>query len=377
MKVLNKAILPKGFLAAGLSCGIKRSGKPDLALFYSEVPATAAGVFTRNTMKAAPVKLDIELLRRAGKFRAIVVNSGNANCFTGAQGMRNARTMGRSVASVLKAAAHDVFVASTGIIGRQLPVEKISLAAARLAGSLSSDGVRKAARAILTTDTCTKESTVRFACAGATVTVSAVAKGAGMIAPDMATMLCFILTDASLSRGVLKQTLRRTVADSFNCITVDGCMSTNDSVMVLANGASGISCNIGNARSLFAKAVSAVCSDLARKIVLDAEGATKLITIELSGARSGEEARKAALSIANSNLFKTAVYGENPNYGRVIAAVGSSGVACRQERLKVSLGDLKAREVRVKVDLGIGNGRVRVLTSDLTPKYVRINAEYS
>lgn len=378
IKIHKKAILPKGFVASGVSCGIKRSGKPDLALFFSLTPAVAAGVFTTNTMKAAPVELDLELLKRARTFQGIIVNSGNANCFTGKKGRLAARAMAEAAAQGLGIAPGGMLVASTGIIGRQLPVQKISAATAGLVTALSRKGIHHASRAILTTDTCVKQSTARFSIDGREVTVCAVAKGAGMIAPRMATMLCFILTDAAIGRHALQTALRQAVAGSFNRITIDGCMSTNDSVMVLANAQAGNApVSSASSRSLFSGALESVCRALARQIVLDAEGSTKLITIRLSGARTDAHAQQAAMAIANSNLFKTAMYGENLNYGRVVAAVGASGVACRQDSFKVSMGSLKRKSILVRVDLGLGTGSAEVLTSDLTPEYVRINAEYS
>lgn len=378
MRLSQKASLPRGFLASGISCGIKRSGKPDYGLFYSSLPARVACTFTRNTLKAAPVEVNEEILRTARTCRAILVNSGNANCFTGKAGRKDTLATGAAVRRALGLAPGELLYASTGIIGKRLPAEKMIAAVPRLIEGLNRRGIGEAAKAILTTDSGTKEVTARTVIGAERVTLCGVAKGAGMIAPDMATMLCFVMTDAAVSSRALKSALREAVDDSFNCISVDGCMSTNDSVMLLANGAAGNKpVDSGPALSRFKQALHAVCRDLARKIVLDGEGAGKYITLKVSGARTKPEAKKVALEIAGSVLFKTAMYGENPNYGRIVASVGASGVNVSQERLKIRMSPLHKRGISVNVHLGRGGAHCTVYTTDMTPEYIRINAEYS
>lgn len=378
MKLYRKALLPAGFLANAVSCGIKKSGKADLALIYSQLPAEAACCFTNNTFAAAPVAVSRQHLAGKGAFRAIIANSGNANCFTGRRGIRDAQEMARLAAKGLHTDVNAVLVASTGIIGRALQMAKIRRAIPQLIKGLSADGAAKAAKAILTTDTCSKEATARFRIAGRVVSVCGMAKGAGMIAPDMATMLCFITTDATIRRAALRKALKEAVSASFNCISVDGCMSTNDSVMVLANAASGsMPLDAGRGFAAFSEALSAVCLELAKMIVRDAEGATKFITVEVKGARNPRDAKAAALAIANSALFKTAVYGENPNFGRIVAAIGASGAKAREEDLRIRVSPLHKRDINVEVRLGQGTAGATVYTSDLTPAYIRINAAYN
>ena len=378
MKVYKKAILPLGFAASGVACGIKKSGKLDLALFYSCLPAKANCKFTSNTIPAAPIKINRDFLKSSRFFRAIIVNSGNANCFTGLQGMKDAQNTAKVLAGYLGIGKKNVLLNSTGIIGRPLPIIKIKKAIPALVAGLSSAGINKAKAAILTTDTFSKEITVKFALGATVVTLCGVAKGAGMIAPDMATMLCFIFTDANITRRALDKALTGAVNNSFNCITVDGCMSTNDSVMLLANGASNNSLidtdrNFG----LFNKALETVCLELAKMIVRDAEGATKFIRITVNAAKSFQEAKEAALGIANSSLFKTAMYGENPNFGRIVSGIGSTGIKVKEESLKIKLSPLNKKDIFVDVSLGRGNFSATVYTSDLTPGYIKINAEYS
>ncbi len=377
IKIFKKAYLPAGFKAHGLACGIKRSGKLDLALFYSGVPAKACGVFTTNRIQAAPVKLSRLHLARSKSHRAIIVNSGNANCFTGKRGYAQSLATARAVAQYAKIKPAEVLVGSTGIIGKTLPFEKISRALPELIRGLPSGDIHDAARAIMTTDTCVKEATAEFTAGGKKIRITGVAKGAGMIAPDMATMLCFILTDANITQRALERCLAASVRSSFNCISVDGCMSTNDSVIALANGLSGNTMiGVKNMRP-FELALRTVCLELAKMMVYDAEGATKFIRIRVTKARNFLEARKAALAIANSNLFKTAMYGKNPNFGRVVASVGASGVEVREDSLKVSLSPLGKREVSVEVSLSRGRSECTVYTCDLTPEYIKINAGYN
>ena len=378
MIISKKAILPLGFKAGAVSCGLKKSGKPDLALFYSQVPAKAACLFTANKIQAAPIKVSKRHLAAHKEFRAIIVNSGNANAFTGNKGIIDANTTAESLAAVLGIEKKSILVGSTGIIGRRLEVSKIKSRLPELVSGLSEQGINNAKRAIMTTDTFTKEITVRFAIGKQKVTLCGIAKGAGMIAPELATMLVFIFSDANISAGALERALQEAAESSFNCISVDGCMSTNDSVFLLANGASGCAL-IDNQKNfnLFSNALNKVCLELAKLIIRDAEGATKFIKIQVSRAKNYAQAKKAALAIANSVLFKTAIYGENPNFGRIVAAIGSSGIEVREKDLNIRLSSLNKREINVYVSLQRGKASATVYTSDLTPEYVKINAEYN
>lgn len=378
MKILKKAILPKGFKASGISCGIKKSGKLDLALFYSELPAYATCLFTNNKMPAAPVILCKSLLKKNNSFKAIIANSGNANCFNGAKGLKDAQAIVGLLANILDTERGSILVASTGIIGRRLPVEKIKSGIPKLVKDLSYRGINAAKRAIMTTDTFSKEVTVKFKTGGKAITICGVAKGAGMIAPDMATLLVFILTDADITKGILKKSLRLSVDKSFNSITVDGCMSTNDSVICLANSAArNVKISSSKDARIFNQALDIVCIELAKMIVRDAEGASKFIQIKVREAKNFNQARKAALAIANSNLFKTAIYGENPNFGRIVAAIGASGANVTEKDLKIKVSPLRKRDIFVEVGFKQGSSSAIVYTSDLTPRYIKINAEYN
>lgn len=375
---IRRALLPKGFKAAGTSSGLKKPPAEDLALFYSDLPAAAAAVFTRNLVKAAPLIVNMRKLRASRSFRAVIANSGNANCYTGEEGITDAGELCRRAAAALSVDPEQVLAASTGIIGRRMPVRKICRAVPALVSSLSPSGIKEAQKAILTTDTFAKGATAFFTVAGRKASVCGVAKGAGMIAPDMATMLCFIFTDAAVGRAALGSALKKAVAPTFNCITVDGCMSTNDNVILFANGACGAGeISGGKDYSSFCSALETVCRELALMMVKDGEGASKFIRIGVAGAVNDRQARAGALAIANSNLFKTAVYGENRNLGRVVAALGASGIRLDPGKLRVRAGSLKRRDVNVEVFLGEGRGKAVVYTSDLTPEYIKINAEYS
>lgn len=378
MKKILKAVLPSGFKANGVACGLKKSGNLDLALLYSEFPAVVCAKFTTNSIIAAPLILCKKHLGSGEKFQALLVNSGNANCFTGKAGIRDAAECARAVARELKIAKNSVLVNSTGIIGKRLDVARIKKAIPELVSGLSGSGIHKAERAIMTTDTFSKEVTASLKIGAKTVRICGIAKGAGMIAPNMATMLCFIMTDAGISKAALNKALTSAVGNSFNCITVDGCMSTNDTVAVLANGAAGNQV-IAGGKILrdFSSALGSVCLELAKMVVKDAEGATKFIRIDVSRAKDEREARRVALSIANSMLFKAAVFGENPNFGRVAQAVGASGIKIKEGQLRIKLGSLKGKQVKLKVDLSRGKAKATVFTSDLTPEYIKINAEYN
>ena len=374
----KKAILPKRFQANGLACGLKKSGKLDLALIYSQVPALASAKFTTNSIIAAPLIVSKEHLRSAKMFQAVLVNSANANCFTGKSGIKDAQASAGYLARELKIASNSVLVNSTGIIGKRLDVAKIKKVIPELVAGLSSLGIHRAKKAIMTTDTFAKEVSLTIKIAGKPVHICGIAKGAGMIAPNMATMLCFIMTDASITQGALDKALGKAVDKSFNCISVDGCMSTNDTVLVLANAAAGNRIiSTGSALQKFSQGLESVCLDLAKMVVSDAEGATKFIQIDVCQAKSLHEAKSIALNIANSALFKTAVFGQNPNFGRVAAAVGASGFKIKEEQLKIKLGSLKGKQVKLIVSLSRGKAKCRVYTSDLTPEYIKINAAYN
>ncbi|MCM8770364.1 MAG: bifunctional glutamate N-acetyltransferase/amino-acid acetyltransferase ArgJ [Candidatus Omnitrophica bacterium] len=379
MKIYSKTHLPLGFKANGISAGIKKSGKPDLGLIFSEVKCRAAAVFTTNAFMAAPVRVSKDLLRRNKFFQGVIVNSGNANCFTGQSGLKNAWRMVEATSKMLDLKAKNIFVASTGIIGRQLPIEKILGALPRLVRGLSASGIDKFSQSIQTTDKFKKEISVKAYIKGKEITLCGVCKGAGMIFPHLATMLCFILTDLNIEKNALEKALRIAVADSFNSISIDGCQSTNDTVLILANGQAANRILTGKDRDYkkFLSMLKFVCLNLAKTIVKDGEGATKIIRIDVHHAKSKEEAKRVGFLIANSNLFKTAIYGEDPNWGRVVQAVGVSGLKIKERDLKINFSALDKKEVRLKVSLGRGNKSATVYTSDLTPAYIKINSQYN
>ncbi|MCX5708069.1 MAG: bifunctional glutamate N-acetyltransferase/amino-acid acetyltransferase ArgJ [Candidatus Omnitrophica bacterium] len=378
MKVFYKAVLPKGFKASAAACGLKKSGKLDLALFYSIIPAQASAMFTSNKMAAAPVKVCREHLKNTRFFQAIIANSGNANCFTGLAGMKACRRSVEVLAKELVVEKKSILVGSTGVIGKPLDFMKIEKAIPALVKNLSSKGISLAEKAIMTTDKFPKTVTVKFRLGLQDITVCGVAKGAGMIAPHMATMFAFIFTDAAIARPAMKEALKEAVENSFNRVTVDGCMSTNDTVILLANGCAENKLIQNKSDKLkFAQAINTVCRELAKMMVKDGEGASKFIEIKVERAATVAEAKKAGLAIANSNLFKTAIYGENPNFGRIVAAVGACGIKVKEENLKIDLGDLKKKNILVRVSLGRGKAGCIVYTSDLTPEYIKINAAYN
>ena len=387
---------PRGFKAAGISAGIKPSGNPDLALLVSDTPARAAAVFTTNKVQAAAVLLSREHLTRSGGVaRAIVVNSGCANACTGDVGMRDAREMTDATARVVGCAVEQVLVASTGVIGVALPMDRIRSGVPKAFQSLGGDQGSAASRAIMTTDPFPKEAAAQIAIGGRPVSIGGMAKGSGMIEPMLATMLAFVTTDADVPAALLSRALTEAVNESFNAITVDGDCSTNDCVMLLANGASGVTIDEA-VYATFVDGLRAVCRELALGIVRGGEGATKLVTVTVTGAASSAEARKAAKTIANSLLVKTAIHGGDPNWGRLICAAGRAGVAFDASRAAVTIGSivlfkdgqphdelspkaaeyLKGRDLEVGVDLGSGNASSTVWTCDLSAEYVRINADY-
>jgi glutamate N-acetyltransferase/amino-acid N-acetyltransferase len=378
MTVYKKAITPRGFVAGAIACGIKRR-KPDLAVFFSLEPAVAAVVATKNKVKAAPLIVNARHMAKSRNFQAIVVNSGNANCFTGAIGIRDAESMASYAAQGLCLQRENVLVASTGVIGRRLPIAKIRHALPRLIFGLSEAGVHQAARAIMTTDTFAKCVTARCTIGAQTITICGVAKGSGMIAPNMATMLGFILTDAAITQRALDKALTHAVERSFNCISVDNCMSTNDTVITLANGLAG-NARIDGGKGLaeFTALLHDVCLALAQMIARDGEGATKFITIKVSGAKNFAEARTIGLAVAKSDLFKTAIYGESPNFfGRVIAAVGTSQASIDVRAIKIKASPLQKKDITVTLSVGAGHAQATVYTCDLTHGYIKINTEYN
>lgn len=380
MKIISSAVTsPAGFKANGLSAKIKRSGKPDLALIYSDVPCSAAAVFTTNSVKAAPLIVSQKHIAN-NKIQAIVINSGNANCFTGHLGRVYALKTTQLIGKLLNIPKEDVLVCSTGIIGKPLPYHKIEDAAPALVEGLSKERAHEAALAILTTDLATKELAVELKIDGKTVRLGACAKGSGMTAPNMATMLAFITTDCSISPAMLKHALKKAVNYSFNRISVDGCMSTNDMVTVMANGLAKNKTIVKEDKDFetFYKGLYYICHELAKKIVLDGEGATKFIEITVNAARNEEQAKAVGMAIANSNLVKTAAFGSDPNWGRVAAAVGSLGIKdIKEDNLKINFSSFKKKHITINVDLGVGKHKATVYTSDLSYEYVRINGEYN
>ena len=387
---------PQGFRAAGVSAGIKANGGLDLALLVSETPATAAAVFTINRAQAAPVLVSREHLTRSGGVaRAVIVNSGCANACTGDEGLQIANTMAADTARLVGCPVEHVLVASTGVIGVALPLDKIRSGLPAALRALGANQGAAAARAIMTTDPFPKEAAARTTIGGRDASVGGMAKGSGMIEPMMATMLAFITTDAAVPQPLLDRALRDAVHDTFNVITVDGECSTNDTVMLLANGASGATVDAGQ-YDAFVGALRGVCLELALGIVRGGEGATKLVTVTVTGAASPEEARRAAKAIANSPLVKTAIHGGDPNWGRLIAVAGRAGVEFDLGRAAVTIGStvlfeagkphddnapraaeyLKGKEIAVAVDLGAGRATSTVWTCDLSAEYVRINADY-
>ncbi len=385
-----------GFKAAGVICGLKKNGRKDLGLIYSEVPANVAGLFTQNRVQAAPVRLDRQRITR-GVCRALIVNSGNANCCTGDQGMRDAIRMAGFAAAGVGVAEDEVLVSSTGVIGEPLPVEKIKNAVPALIAALHEEGILDFAEAIMTTDTVPKIISRRAELDGKVFTVTGVAKGAGMIRPDMATMLCFVMTDIQASPVLLKEMLNAAVDLSLNRITVDGDTSTNDTVLLMANGLSGAEILNDAQRDVFQPVLDDVLISLAKWLIKDGEGATKLVEIVVTGAESDQDARRIADTVANSNLFKTALFGEDANWGRILAAVGRAGVAVDPEKMDVRFGPvlmvqdgmgcgktaeaeateiLKQSEFDITIDLKLGRGRASVFTCDFSIDYVKINADY-
>lgn len=393
---------PQGFVAAAVAAGIKQSGRPDLVLVAADRDCAAAGVFTRNRVAAAPVLLDRATLA-AGRaaLRGVLINAGNANACTGEPGLADAREMQRLAAAALGTRPEQLLVMSTGVIGVPLPMTRVAAGVAALAPLLSAGGGLAAAEAIMTTDTRPKRAAVVVDLPGGQVTIGGMAKGAGMIHPDMATLLGVLTTDAVVAPDVLDSSLREAVAASFNAISIDGDTSTNDSIVLFANGAVGVAVADDESRARFAAALTDLCVQLAQMIVRDGEGATRFVTLVVSGAASTVDARRVADTIATSPLVKTAFAGGDPNWGRIMMAAGRSGAALDPARLALSViatgapplqlvrggtptgyaeADAAAvfaqPEFTVHLDLGLGDGAATLWTTDLSHEYVSINADY-
>ncbi len=397
MKVIQGGVCAaKGFFATGISSGIKKSGL-DLALVFTKSPAIAAGTFTKNIVKAAPVVISQKRINNT--VHAIISNSGNANCCSGKSGMDSVIKESEAIAKALGISKDSILVCSTGIIGKPLPVEKIVNAVPELVSSLAIDGNELAKKAIMTTDTFPKEVAVEINIGGNVVRIGGMAKGAGMIHPDMATMLSFVTTDALIEKTALKKALKLAVDNSFNSITVDGDTSTNDTVLLLANGqADNKIIKIGSPQfKEFFKALNFVAVELAKLIAKDGEGATKFVTINVSGAKTDAEARRIGRFVSISNLLKCAIYGQDPNWGRVAAKAGSSGVKFDINKLDIYIGRelvlskgtsndkadksrleeiFRQKNIDISIKIGNGKGKATCYTCDLTEEYIKINAAY-
>jgi glutamate N-acetyltransferase/amino-acid N-acetyltransferase len=387
-----------GFLANGISVGIKNSDQKDLGLIYSTVPAKVAAVFTKNTFKAAPLLINEERVRR-GIAQAIITNSGCANAATGKEGYRDALVVSDALSKELKIREELVLVSSTGVIGKRLPLKKIESGMGRLVKGLNETGIEDAEMAMMTTDKYPKIAIRKGVVGAKDITICGIAKGAGMIEPNMATLLTYVMTDALIDSKALNTVFHQAINSTFNSISVDGCMSTNDMAIILANGLAGnnplekVQARLQHFRDM----LTDVLMELSHAVVKDGEGATKFISITVTGAKSKSDARSAAYSIANSNLVKTAFFGEDPNWGRIIAALGASGIPMEKEKVVLSIGNLlvfsqnspvdlnigklheifRKDRIDVQVDLGAGDKSYYVYTSDLSHDYVKINAEYS
>ena len=385
-----------GFKASGIAAGIKKENTPDLALIFSEYDSVAAGVFTTNKVKAAPVLLTEDHITDRWA-RVIIANSGNANACTGPIGIKDARSIAELIAKELDVRADEVLVASTGVIGAPLPMDTIARSIPELVSEMSEGGIAAAAEAIMTTDSFPKISSIDGEAGGKPYRITGISKGAGMIMPNIATMLCFVITDINISGTLLQNALLSSNEVSFNRITVDGDTSTNDMVLVMANGAAGNRNLTTEEYDDFVMALKKVMTDLSLMIIRDGEGATKVVHVKVRGAASEEEALKCARTIANSSLVKTAFYGQDPNWGRVMAALGRSGVMIREEDVSIWIDDvqivggglglgkdleekavdkMKNSEFSLIVDLNQGECEDFIVTSDLTHEYVSINADY-
>ena len=389
---------PQGFTAAGVRAGIKKNGNLDVAVIYTERQAAVAGVFTKNLVAAAPVHLS-KIVVGTGTAHAIVANAGCANACTGEQGIRDAEKMAEIAAHELGCRADDVIVASTGLIGSNLPMDKMESGIKDAVKNLSRDGSVNAGNAIITTDTYSKSCATEISVGGKQVRFGVIATGSGMIRPDMATMLCFITTDADIDQKLLQEALRGATEVSFNCMSVDGDMSTNDSVVILANGAAGNKKIVAKDADyeIFSETLKTICVEMAKRIASDGEGASKFITINVTGAENFSDAKKVGMSVANSPLVKTAFFGQDANPGRTICAVGYSGVKIVPEKISIKFGGLTVyskglvtkfdedsmrkilseHDIVVDIDLNLGNSSATVYTCDLSFQYVKINADYT
>lgn len=389
---------PQGFKAAGVRAGIKKNGNLDVAVIHTEREAAVAGVFTKNLVAAAPIVVSRRVVA-TGTAHAVVANAGCANACTGEQGLRDAESMAQIAARELHCKADDVIVASTGLIGSNLPMDKMATGIRDAVSKLSRDGSVNAGNAIITTDTYSKACATEIELGGAEVRFGAIAKGSGMIRPDMATMLCFITTDADIDQKLLQTALSDATEVSFNMVSVDGDMSTNDSVVVLANGAAGNKKIVerGADYDKFFETLKTICVEMAKRIAADGEGATKFLTINVTGAKSFADAKQVGMAVANSPLCKTAIFGQDPNAGRFICAVGYSGVSIVPEKITIKFGDLivytgglvtkfdrnamrnvlSARDIVIDIELGLGDAQATVYTCDLSFGYVKINADYT
>ena len=387
---------PSGYRAGGIQTGVKESGAKDLALVYSTRPANAAAVYTTNKVQGAPIAIDREHLAD-GKARAVILNSGNANVCNGDVGLDHAKRMCALTASELGLQTEEVLVCSTGLIGVPLPITKIEGGIPQIVAALSEEGAAEAAEAIMTTDTVPKSCAVEVELASGRAVIGAMAKGAAMIAPNMATMLSVVTTDAAVPSGQLQELLSQAIQRTFNCITVDGDMSTSDTVILMANGdESAQKLDESDIERLY-EGIEYACRQMAEAIARDAEGSSKLITIAVSGAATGAEARQVGIAVANSSLVKTAAFGNDPNWGRILCAMGYAGVDFDPETARVSLcgtniygngagldfdGDklsaaMQAEEMAIDIDLAMGAAAAEIFTCDLTYEYVRLNAEYT
>ena len=396
MKVRREALPVPGFRAAGLHAGIK-ARDPDLALIVSDTLASAAAVFTRSTVVGAPVEISREYVK-AGRARGVVVNSGCSNVAMGARGLRDAEAMSGLAAKAIGCRRDEMLVASTGVIGEPLPMDAIRAGVPRAADMLAEDGWADAAEAIRTTDTHAKVASARLRLGGKVITLQGIAKGSGMIEPNMATMLSFLATDAKIAPKTLQAMLRRVADRTYNCLSIDGEGSTSDTVVLLANGAAGGAALRADGAAKFERALGAVCEDLVRQLARDGEGATKFVVVEVEGAKTADQAWRAARRVGNSMLVKTAVFGGDPNWGRIMQALGHGQIVWHPEKARVRLGGVtvfaKGRstgpaargraekahggeELTIHVDLGLGKHTSRLFTCDLTYDYVKINAEYT
>lgn len=387
---------PEGFLYSVAKAGIKNTQRYDIALIYSKKPANCAGVFTKNRIKAAPVKICMNRIK-GGIAQALILNSGNANACTGSKGIEDALKITEKVAEKLKINKKYVLPLSTGVIGVPMPMEKILPAIDKLVKDLGKAELLQIAQAIMTTDSFPKITFRQIKIDNKFINILGICKGAGMISPQLATMLCVILTDASVDSTPMKNILHYAVSESFNLITVDGDMSTNDTVVMLANGESGTEKIKTNTKymKIFRQTIYDICLELAHMIIKDAEGATKFITVNVKGAKTVPDAKKVAKAVANSLLVKTALYGQDPNWGRIIAAAGYSGVPVKEEKIEIFINgiclfkkgaptmreeelkdSLKQKEIEILINLNLGRKQSKVFTSDLSEEYVRVNSAY-